>query len=145
MCYMHCAPGINSFGALDTNFGRTIFPPIREWPVVSGWFEGPIFIVHLFVYFYYHYISSISDHQALDMGNLGPMLYSMFSLVIYFIYVHSINSLYVSIKSPSSSHHPVSPLLSIRLFSMSVSLFLFCKWDNLKMVIAAMKLKDAYS
>ena len=27
-------------------------------------------------YFYYYYISSTSDHQALDLGDWGPLLYS---------------------------------------------------------------------
>ena len=99
--------------------------------MVSGRFKCITLIVHLFIYIHYHYISSTSDHQPLDMGNWGPVLYGMFSLVIYFIYVHSINSVYMSIKSPNSSHHPLSPLRSICLFSMSGSLFLFCKQDYL--------------
>ena len=84
--------------------------------------------------------------SGIRYGKLGTHVIQ-YVLISYLFYIseHTINSLYVSIKSPNISHHPVSPFLSIRLFSMSVSLFLFCKWDNLKMVIAAMKLKDAYS
>ena len=104
-----------------------IFSLTGEGGMVSGRFKCITLIVHLFIYIHYHYISSTSDHQPLDMGNWGPVLYGMFSLVIYFIYVHSINSVYMSIKSPNSSHHPLSPLRSICLFSMSGSLFLFCK------------------
>ena len=117
---MHCAPGTNFFLAVDTNFRRTIFPPTREGVMVSGWFKCITFTVHLFIYFYYHYISSISDHQTLDMGNWGPMLYSMFSFCIYFIYIHSTSSVYMSINSPNSSHHPLSPLIPIHLFSISI-------------------------
>ena len=32
------------------------------------------------LYFYYYYISSISDHQALDPGGWGPLLQTMFSV-----------------------------------------------------------------
>ena len=121
-CAAHSVPGTSFFLAPDTNFLLT-----GEGGMVSGRFKCITLIVHLFIYIHYHYISSTSDHQPLDMGNWGPVLYGMFSLVIYFIYVHSINSVYMSIKSPNSSHHPLSPLRSICLFSMSGSLFLFCK------------------
>ena len=52
------------------------------------------------------------------------VLYSRLSLVIYFI--HSISSVYMSI--PISQFIPLPfPFVSIRLFSISVSLFLLCK------------------
>ena len=52
-----------------------------------------------------------------------PCTIQYFSLVIYFI--HSINSVYVA-NSVSSSSCSLPPLVSIRLFSTSVSLFQLC-------------------
>ena len=55
-----------------------------------------------------------------------PVLYIMFSFVIYLMY--SINRVYVSVPI-SQFLSPPSPLLvSIHLFSASVSLFLLWKW-----------------
>ena len=51
------------------------------------------------------------------------MLYSRFSSVIYFIHI----SVYMSIPISQFIPPPFPPLVSIRLFSMSVSLFLSCK------------------
>ena len=39
--------------------------------MVSGWFKGLTFIV---LYFYDYYISSTSDHQALNPRGWGPLL-----------------------------------------------------------------------
>ena len=60
--------------------------------------------------------------------NLIYFLYSRFLLVIYFIHI----SVYMSIPisqfiPPPPPHHHFPPLVSIRLFSTSVSLFLPCK------------------
>ena len=61
--------------------------------------------------------------------NFIYFIYSRFLLVIYFIHT----SVYMSIKisqfipPPPPPTPPVSPLVSIRLFSTSVSLFLPCK------------------
>ena len=55
-----------------------------------------------------------------------PVLYSRFLLVIYFIHI----SVYTSIPISQFIAHPhpaFPPLVSIRLFSTSVSLFLPCK------------------
>ena len=58
-----------------------------------------------------------------------PVLYSRFSLVIYFI--HSINSVHMSIPISQFIPPPHPPaLVSIRLFSMSVSLFLLWSYLN---------------
>ena len=53
-----------------------------------------------------------------------PVLYSRFSLVIYFIHVSVYMSIPVSQLIPP---HPFPTLVSIRLFSTPVSLFLPCK------------------
>ena len=55
------------------------------------------------------------------------VLYSRFSLVISFIH----SNVYVSIPTSQFTHpRPFHPLVSIHLFSMSVSVFLLCKWLN---------------
>ena len=74
---------------------------------------------------FFGFPSHLGHHSALSRV---PVLYSMFSLVVYFI--HSVNSVYVS--NPISQFlpsPPLSPLVSIHLFS--TSLFLLCKYDNL--------------
>ena len=54
------------------------------------------------------------------------MLYSRFSLVIYFI--HGINGVQIYVNPTFAIHlTPLSPLVSIHLFSVAVSLFLICK------------------
>ena len=61
------------------------------------------------------------------------MLYSRVSLVIYFI--HSINGVYTSIPiSQFIPPLPLSPLVSVHLFFMSVSLFLFFKYYYLNFI-----------
>ena len=55
-----------------------------------------------------------------------PVLYR-FSLVMYFIYI----SVYMSIPISQFIPHPLSPLGSIHLFSMSLSVFLPCKQVHL--------------
>lgn len=57
-----------------------------------------------------------------SMEQRFPVLCSRFSLVICF--VHSINSVYMSIQSPNSSHPP-SPLVTMRLFSHLCLYFCF--------------------
>ena len=55
-----------------------------------------------------------------------PVLYSRFSLVIYFI--HGINGLQIYVNPNFAIHlTPLSLLVSIHLFSVAVSLFLICK------------------
>ena len=54
-----------------------------------------------------------------------PVLYHRFSLVIYFI--HSINSIYMSVSTSQFFPSSLSPLGFIHLFSLSMSLFLLCK------------------
>ena len=56
--------------------------------------------------------------------------YSMFSFVIYFI--HSINTYICQPQFPNSPHLSLSLLVSIHLFSTSMSLFLLCKQDHLQ-------------
>lgn len=55
-----------------------------------------------------------------------PALYSRFSFIFYFI--HSINNISIYVNPRLTIHPtPPSPLVSIRLFSTSVSLFHLCK------------------
>ena len=50
----------------------------------QGWGDGLGIIqahyIHCAIYFYCYYISSTSDHQALDPGGWGPLLYRASSL-----------------------------------------------------------------
>ena len=78
---------------------------------------------------------SFSIMPVIESYNTRPTEFFIFflrlSLVIYFI--HSINSVYMSIPTsqfilPST---PILPLVSVRLFSTSVSLFLLFKYDHL--------------
>ena len=76
----------------------------------------------------YTYMPSLLDFLPIQVTTEHwvefPVLYSRFSLVIYFI--HSINSVYVSI--PISQFLPPSHLpLGIHTFVLYVSLFLLCK------------------
>ena len=73
------------------------------------------YIYLLFFRFYSH----IGHYTLL---NRVPVLYSSFLLVIYFVYSH----VYMSVPSPNLSPSPaLSPLITINLFSKSVTLFLF--------------------
>jgi len=56
------------------------------------------------------------------------VLYSRFSLVLSF--THSINGVCASIPTSQFLPSSLPPLVSIHLFSTSVSLFLFCKYDH---------------
>ena len=77
----------------------------------------------------YTYISSFLDFLPIwvttEHGVELPVLYSRFSLVIYFI--HSMNiSVYMSIPISQFTPPPLPPQVSTCLFSASVSLFLSC-------------------
>ena len=63
-------PGIDS---VEDNFSMT-----KGW---GGWFQDDLRI-YCILYCYYYYISSISDHQALDPSIWGPLFYSITYLVI---------------------------------------------------------------
>jgi len=52
------------------------------------------------------------------------VLYSWFSLIIYFIH----SSVYMSVPVSQSIPSPLLPLVSMCLFSTSVSLFLLCRY-----------------
>jgi len=55
-------------------------------------------------------------------------------MVTYFIdiyFIHNINSVYTSIPISQFIPHPLSPLAPICLFSTSVSLFLFCCFEQI--------------
>ena len=67
------------------------------------------------------FASYLGQHRALS---LVPVLYSRFSLVTYFL--HSIDSIYMSVPISQFIPPPTSPLVSI-LFCKSVSLSLLCK------------------
>ena len=58
-----------TFLALGTGFMEDSFS--MDWEgLVPGWFKCVTFILHCC---YYYYISSTSDHQALDPGGWGPL------------------------------------------------------------------------
>lgn len=62
---------INFYGTRDQFHGRRIFAQPGE-----GWFEDASRELHLFsvLYFYYHDISSISDHQDVKIPEVtGPL------------------------------------------------------------------------
>ena len=84
--------------------------------------ESAIYI-HIYPLFF-QFPSYLGHHRAFSRV---PELYSRFSLVIYFI--HSIIVAYMSIPIFQFIPPPLSPLVSIHLFSASVSLplFLLCK------------------
>ena len=49
---------------------KTVFP----WTEGGGWFRMiQVHYIYCALYFYYYYISSISDHQASDPGGWGPL------------------------------------------------------------------------
>ena len=59
--------------------------------------------IYCAVYFYYYYISPTSDHQALDPGGWGPLLYKVVGirdvqefLCKVFIFVHKLTDYYIS-------------------------------------------------
>ena len=57
----------NSFGTRDPFHGRQFF---LGWG--GGWFQDDSRTLHFRVLYFYYYISSTSDHQALDPGGWGP-------------------------------------------------------------------------
>ena len=42
----------------------------------DGFWMIQVHYVHCALYFYYYYISSTSDHQALDTRGWGPLMYT---------------------------------------------------------------------
>ena len=52
-----------------------------SFPIVRGQRQGggddfgmiQVHYIHCALYFYYYYIGSTSDHQALDLGGWGPL------------------------------------------------------------------------
>ena len=78
--------------------------------------------LHMYIYpFFFGFPFHLGHHRAVEF----PELYHRFSLVIYFI--QSINSVYMSVPISRFIPLPFPHLVSIHLFSMSISLFLFCK------------------
>ena len=63
--------------APETSFVEDSFSADQGW---EGWFWDDSSILHLCtLYFYYYSISSTLDHQALDSGGCGPLLWSIWS------------------------------------------------------------------
>ena len=73
----------------------------------------------------YPFLDSFPNRQLQSMSRVF-FLYSRYSLVIYFIY----NSIYI-INFNLQMYLPFPPLVTISLFSTSVTLFLFCKQAHL--------------
>ena len=63
----------NLFGTRDWFCGRQIF----HGPGMGRDGLGMIQAYHIYcvLYFYYYYMSYTSDHQALDPGGWGPLIY----------------------------------------------------------------------
>ena len=79
-----------------------------------------------FNFFYYYFLNwGIVVLVSTVQRSVVPMLYSRFSLVIYFIHISVYMSIPISQFIPPPP--PFPPLVSICLFSMSMSLFLPCK------------------
>ena len=100
------------------------------WSIVTLQYCVNLHCTAKWISYTYTYIPSFLEFLLIEVTTEHwvefLVLYSRFSLVIYFI--HSINSVYMSI--PISQFIPPSPpfpLASIRLFSTSVSLFLLHK------------------
>ena len=93
--------------------------------VIRLFIQLPCFLLH---------INNFSPSQPLKSYTtlffflfLIYFLYSRFLLVIYFIHISVYMSIPISQFIPPPPPPPFSPLVSIRLFSTSVSLFLPCK------------------
>ena len=73
--------------------------------------------------------SALFKSFFLNFWILFIFFYSRFLLVIHFVHISVYMSIPISqfITPPPHPHHHFSPLVSIRLFSTSVSLFLPCK------------------
>ena len=61
----------NLFGTRDKFRGRQFF---HGQGVENGFAMIQAHYIHCVLYFYYYYISSTSDHQALDPGGWGPLV-----------------------------------------------------------------------
>ena len=66
-----CSSGLKSFGTRDQFPGRQFFHGLRT----GGWFWGDSMHIYYAFYFQCCYISSTSDHQALDPRGWGPLFY----------------------------------------------------------------------
>ena len=58
----------NLFGTRDQFHGRQVFP--GTW---GGYMIIQMHYIYCVLYFYYYFLSSTSDHQALDPGGWGHM------------------------------------------------------------------------
>ena len=76
-----------------------------------------------YIYIYPLFFSFPSHLVTTEHGVEFPVLYSRFSLVIYFIH----SSIYMSVPISPFIPLPFPPLVTISLFSTSVTLFLLCK------------------
>ena len=45
--------------------------------MVGGWFQDDSSALHLLCTYFHYYISSTSDHQALDPRSWGPLLWTI--------------------------------------------------------------------
>jgi len=103
---------------------------IFDWSIVALHCHVSFFCTAKWISYMYSYIPYLLDFLPIllttDHWVEFPVLYSMFSLAIYF--VHSINSVCRSIPIfQFIPHLLLFPLVSICLFSTSLSLFLLCK------------------
>ena len=66
-----CSSGLKSFWHQGPISWKTIFPRTED----RGWFWGASMHIYCAFYFQCYYISSTSDHQALDPRGWGPPFY----------------------------------------------------------------------
>ena len=74
---------------------------------------------------FFGFTSHLGHHKVLSRVPCAIQL--VLVLISYLFYTHCQQCICVNPTLPIHSHPPLSPLVSIRLFSMSLSLFLFCK------------------
>ena len=94
-----------------------------------SWFTMCLFLLYTkwIIYIYPLYFRFYSDIDHYRVLRTVPVLYTRSLLVIFFMYI----VVYIcQFQSPSLSLLP-PPLVTIRSSSMSVTVFLFCKWVHL--------------
>ena len=75
--------------------------------------------LYAYMYFLFFEFLPICHHRALSRVP-HSIQYVLISYLFYKYHIHQS-------QTPNSSHTLLSPLVSVHLFSMSVSLFLLCK------------------
>ena len=64
----------NIFGTMDKFHGKQFFQGQVRERYGLGMIQAHY--IYCVLFFYYHYIISTSDHQALDLGAWGPLFYT---------------------------------------------------------------------